>query len=409
MKHKVQLFLFLSLVMGMMSSCEKNQTNADNPIKIISLTECEQTKSMQGNEFALRFLNQIEQEKSIAGSYLLSPLSLQLTLSMLLEGADGTTLSQIAQVLGYGIEEIDALRSYSEKLLRELPKLDNCVQFALAQALIHSHPILDSYKADVSRYYEAELYPLNAGKGDLVKQINRWCSEKTGGQIKQLFSQDELHSTVAAILLQALSFKGAWQFPFDKKMTTRESFFPENGAQKEVDMMKIEKQFHRFRGASYSGISIPFGNTAFSMQILLPDRGVEIKEITRQIAGGGLEKPGQHTCSTSLWIPRYETQTTIKLNDLLKKMGIKDAFDSGCANFSKMSGEKIFLDIVKQSTAIKVNEDGAESSAATGAVLTYTGTTPINDKDMHLDRTFLYLIRENSTGAILFFGKYDGD
>ena len=111
----------------------------------------------------------------------------------------------------------------------------------------------------------------------------------------------------------------------------------------------------------------------------------------------------------NVWLPRFETKYHIKLNDILKEMGMPGSFAPG-ADFKAMSRNADFLDFVMQDAIIKVDEEGSEAAAVTTAGMMGATAIPIPPKviDFHCDHPFLYFITEATTGSILFAGEYTG-
>ncbi|MBO7584155.1 MAG: serpin family protein, partial [Bacteroidales bacterium] len=115
------------------------------------------------------------------------------------------------------------------------------------------------------------------------------------------------------------------------------------------------------------------------------------------------------SCDVDLWIPKFETKFSIKLNDILSTMGMPAAFDKNSANFKAMSEYALHLSEVRQDASIKVDEEGTVAAVVSHGEV--EGTWAMLPKDrvvFHADRPFLYLITENTTGAVIFAGRYSG-
>jgi serpin B len=113
-------------------------------------------------------------------------------------------------------------------------------------------------------------------------------------------------------------------------------------------------------------------------------------------------------CDVDLWLPKFETKYSKKLNDILSDMGMPSAFSASHADFKAMSDAALCLSFVKQDAVIKVDEDGTEAAVVSSAGMNATSAGPGEHIVFHADHPFLYLITESSTGAILFAGKYSG-
>ena len=170
-------------------------------------------------------------------------------------------------------------------------------------------------------------------------------------------------------------------------------------------MMKIEDDFYYQDNDLFRAVSLPYGNGAFSMTVLLPQPKHTVADIT-----ASLRKTNGHfsmfPCEVDLWLPRFETKFHINLNDILSEMGMPSAF-SGAADFKAMSDYAGRLSFVQQDAVIKVDEEGSEAAVISSAgIEKATAVGPGSFVVFHADHPFLYLITEASTGAVLFAGRY---
>ena len=172
-------------------------------------------------------------------------------------------------------------------------------------------------------------------------------------------------------------------------------------------MKMTGKTFHVGQTEQYQSVRLPYGNGAFSMTILLPEKGHSVKDITALLAKEGLSVK-ETPLEVDLWLPRFETKYHIKLNDLLESMGISQAFSPFAADFSALSDTPSYVDFVQQDAAIKVNEEGSEAAAVTVIGMRKNSIGGGPDVVFHADHPFLYLITESSTGVILFAGQFGG-
>jgi serpin B len=379
-----------------------------NPYKPVELSTKSAAFVEKGEDFSFAFIDHIN--ASAKEDYIISPLSMQFLLGMLLDGARGDTAAEIAKVLGYGAGEVDAVNEYCLSMLKQLPELDKKTKLTIANAIFvdDGWPLLDSYTSMVKQYYRAEVSNLdfkdNAGS---LKKINGWCNKQTNGLVPKVL--DKVDPNMLAYLLNALYFKSQWKEKFQKAMTAEETFTYENGTKGKAMMMKMDKEFNYNDNDIYKIVSLPYGNGAYSMVALLPQPGHTVAEVTKALRKtdwnelrGSLVR-----CDVDLWLPKFETKFHIKLNDILSEMGMPLAFDSTKADFKAMSDFALCLSFVQQDAIIKVDEEGTEAAAVSiGGMMKETAVAPGEHVIFHADRPFLYLITESSTGVILFAGRY---
>ena len=147
------------------------------------------------------------------------------------------------------------------------------------------------------------------------------------------------------------------------------------------------------------------------MLVILPQGGKTLADVTSDLRtadwNGFLQQ--MVTCDVDLWLPKFETKYSKKLNDILSDMGMPSAFSSIAADFKAMSDDALCLSFVKQDAVIKVDEEGTETAVVSSAGMMATSAGPGEHIVFHADHPFLYLITESSTGAILFAGRYGGE
>ena len=392
-------------------SCEKSGYDdpKNNPYKKLELSTKSAEFARMGNDFAFNFIDRVNDATS--GDYIISPLSMQFLLGMILDGAQGHTADEICSVLGYGAGEVEAVNEYCQSMLRQLPNLDKKTKLSIANAIFldQEYPFLDSYKETLGKYFDAEVANMDFGDKDgTVYAINKWCSAHTNGMVTEVIKNVGLN--LRAILVNAMYFKSEWKHKFSKKKTVTEIFTAEDGTKTSVPMMKIDEDFLYQENEVMRAVSLPYGNGVYSMTVILPADGKTIVDVTSYLDGEEWDEfvSKMVSCDVDLWLPRFETKFHIGLNDILSAMGMPSAFNE-MANFAAMSNRKdLQLSFVQQDAVIKVDEEGSEAAVVSSAGLTDAIVGPGYHIVFHADNPFLYLITESSSGAILFAGKYSG-
>ena len=410
MRHFAIVVTLLAVALGF-ASCEKEEVEdySDNTFKKIELTTRSADLAQTGNTFAINFINRVN--KAEQGDWLVSPLSMQFLLGMLLNGANGQTADEICDVLGYGEDEVAAVNEFCLSMIRQLPDLDKQTKLAIANAIFvnKNYALRDRYKSVVSEYYDAQVTNEDFSKGSTTtKAINKWCSDHTNGLITKII--DNVNSQMLAYLLNAVYFKSQWKDKFNKGNTVKESFTQEGGASTTVQMMRTGKKFLYQDNDMFQAVRLPYGNGVFSMYVILPAEGKTISDVIGFISGEYWNKfvRSMVMCDVDLWLPKFETNFDISLNKILSEMGMPSSFIAGKADFTSMSNSAMCLSFVRQKAAIKVDEDGTEAAAVSVAGMMATAAAPGQHVVFHADHPFLYMITETTSGAILFAGKYGG-
>ncbi len=409
--HKLTVLAALSALTLFSASC--NKTGADeknNPYKPLELSTKSAGFVRKGNTFSFNFLERIN--ASTDKDYVISPLSMQFLLGMILDGARGETADEICSVLGYGAGDVNAVNEYCLSMLQQLPSMDKKTTLNIANAIFvdDGWPLLDSYKSTVGQYYKAEVSNLDFSDASAsLNAINGWCNKQTNGMIPKVL--DEVSTNMLAYLLNAMYFKSQWKEKFEKSATSDETFTDESGAERTVKMMKQNKNYDYSENDIYKAVRMPYGNGVFSMFVFLPRDGYVLSDVIASLKASSWDEVRHEmfSCDVDLRLPKFETKFHVKLNDILSKMGMPLSFDKEKADFKAMSDYALCLSFVQQDAVIKVDEEGAEAAVVSSAgMIKETAVGPGAHVVFHADHPFLYLIAESSTGAILFAGRYSG-
>lgn len=395
---------------ALFAACDKiGNSEKNNPYKALDLSTKSAEFAQLGNAFSLEYIHKIDAQAK--GGYIVSPLSMQILLGMVLDGAQGQTADEICTVLGYGQGEKEAVDQFCLSMMEQLPKLDKKTTVSIANALFvdKGFPIRDAYKSNVSKYYLAQVANLDfSNVASSLKTINGWCSKNTNGMIPKVL--DDLDPNIPVYLMDALYFKGQWQKKFQKGKTSSEEFTTESGGKAQVQMMKQNEQFRYEENDIYQAVDLPYGNGAFRMLVYLPRSGYGVADVIdflKSVPGDRLQSY-MITHEVDLWLPKFETKSHFDLKEILSAMGMPLAFNTSMADFSLLSGYPLYLAYVMQDAIIKVDESGTEAAAVSTAAFGKMAAEPNPPAIFHADHPFLYLITEKSTGVILFAGKYGG-
>ena len=389
-------------------SCEKLGIDT-NPRKSLELTTKATDYVSQGNDFAFDFISRVND--TAEGDFFISPLSMQFLLGMLLDGADGQTADEICSVLGYGAGEVDEVNDYCLSMLKQLPNLDKKTKLEIANAIVvnQNYTLLDKFKTTTKKYFEAEVSNMDFSDATgTANKINKWCSRHTNGLVPKII--DKVSADDIVYLMNALYFKSQWKEKFSKSNTAQEPFTREDGSKLNVQMMKQEEDFRYQDNDILRAVCLPYGNWSYTMLVIRPAEGKTLDDVIKYLntESWNAFKRTMVSCDVDLWLPRFESKFEIRLNDLLSSMGMPSAFSPLAANFSAMSETPLYLSLVQQNAAIKVDEEGTEAAAISFAVGKEMAAAPGEHVVFHADSPFLYLITESSTGAILVAGKFSG-
>ena len=400
---------FLLFVCVLMTSVIGFDAKA-NP-KSIDLTDNEYLLVRNNNRFAISLFQKARAQETEQSSMVLSPLSITIDLGMLNNGADGITRDEIDAVLGsQDVGGAEVINQFCKKMLMESGTLDEKTRVSIANNIYFNswkgYELLPAFVETAQLYYDATPEVRNFSDGQTRDAINQWCSDHTAGMIQEALSESEFRDDVVSYLLNAIYFKGEWTHKFNAA-ETRCSLFDEERA--EVQMMHQYSEFSYAENNVYQSVILPYGNMAYQMMVFLPKWGKSIDDVLSAL--GEMDEDEwiyqYGTSHVDLYLPKFETSTDMHLEDIMKSLGLNNAFMEG-HGFNKFCNTKTWISMMKQVAKIKLDEEGTEASAVT-IIEDSDGIGAPSFAEFVADRPFLYIITERSTGTIFFMGQYMGE
>ena len=405
------------------SSETKQVVNMLSESQPVELTQAQKVFVNDNNGFTLNFLNTVNETDRSGRSFIYSPLSITYVLGMVNDAATGLTEQELEQTLGFHEGGIQAVNDYCKNLIDNLPKVDEKVKLDIANAIFLNkrYTLKEQFQKDMELYYDAKAEALDFSSSTTLDHINGWCNDKTNGMIPTIL--DEVDPNMMSYLLNAIYFKADWASKFDPKDTRKETFTTEKG-NKQLPLMHQNVLINYFRNDTYAAVDIPYGNGNWSMTVMLPEEGKTIDDIIAILANigksGNISNYLMNMVSpyeVDLKLPNFETSSDTNemeegLIGLMQKMGVKLAFSPYCEEIRNMCDKPVYIAMMRQKAKIKVNEEGSEAAAVTVAGTIVTAVSePIEypRATFHANRPFVYVIREASSGVILFVGKFTGE
>ena len=381
--------------------------------RAIELTQEQRAFAKKNNDFTFNFYRTLHASQQEKKSNVTSPLSVTYVMGMLNDGATGKTLEEITNVLGFGDGDKTALNAYCQALITQAPLADPSVTLEMADIVAADDDVVfeDQYKKDMQDYYEAEVTSLDFADPASLDYLNGWCNEKSHGMIPEIL--DELSPEAKLVLMNAIYFKASWTEKFDEKDTKVETITKADGTTVQVPMMKRNADILYNANDIFSSVCLPFGTgDRYLMYVLLPSEGKTVDDVINALTNDYWEqnRQGEPTC-VKLSLPRFETDSDFKLNEIISQMGAPTMFDIDKAEFPNMSQnyKNLYVSLMKQKAAIEVSEEGAKASAVTVATMDLSMNLFDKTATFNANRPFVYLIQEWDTGAIFFIGTFQGD
>ncbi len=407
MKKMMNIFLILAIGI-LLIQCEKNPVSPQKNVR--ELTGVEKTLVEADNSFGLKVfqaINSDEKDKNV----FISPLSISMALGMTLNGANGATKEAMQNALELaGLSEQQINENY-QSLIDLLVGLDPKVKFQIANSIWYRNDFAfkESFININKQYFYAKVAGLDFSNPQSANIINGWVEDNTNGKIKKIV--DQIDPQIVMFLINAIYFKGVWTYEFDKNQTQDDVFNLPDGSQKTVPMMAQSREFSYYASDQLQAIDLPYGDELFSMTIILPDPQIDVNDFMATLSSENwnLWTGSFSKTNGTLFFPRFRLEYEKLLNEALKSLGMAVAFDQGEADFTRMFDKvgdmNLFIDKVKHKSYVEVNEEGTEAAAVTSVEMGVTSVGPGSPFIMRVDRPFIFAIRENHSGTILFIGK----
>ena len=394
----------------MMAGCDDSENNVspeENERKSVSLTRSEQELVTANNDFAFNLFRVADAQNST----ILSPISITYALGMLNNGAAGETQAQINKVLGFGETGAEGINAFCKKMLTEAPNLDKSTKVLISNTIYMNkgYELKPLFVSKANDCYHAEPETRNFADGKTLDVINQWASDHTEKMIEKVLDKDSFDPSAISYLLNAIYFKGAWTEKFDKENTRDEAFKMETGEEKQLPIMHQEQEFYYAEDDDCQVLRLPYGNKAYSMTILLPKEGKTVRDLVKTLNKDTWERYQQiGSAIVDVKLPRFESNTDLTLDKIMATLGMPNAFNPNLAEFPEFCNVPTYIDMMKQVARIKVNEEGTEAAAVTVIFVKLVNAAP-RRVSFHATRPFLYIISEQSTGAIFFIGQFMGN
>ncbi|KAI5641911.1 serpin (serine protease inhibitor) domain-containing protein [Phthorimaea operculella] len=342
-------------------------------------------------------------------NFILSPLGIKLVLSLLGEAASGSTQAEITNVLGFEMNRT-AVRHKFSTLIRSLES--NSSQYILnCGNRIYMDDIAyprQRFAAIAKEFYHTELKKMSFSCPALVAEdINSWVAKQTDGHILNLVTEDDIAGSMV-LILNTLYFKGTWTRPFNPVNTKLGTFHVAPNHEKKVPFMHIEDKFYYTESSNFDAkiLRLPYLGNKYAMYILLPNSITGLPRLMHSLSGLHKELENLHEHTVNVALPKFHFDYTVLMNDVLKELGIRQAFDD-TASFPGLARgqsllQRLHVSKVLQRSGIEVNEQGSIAFSASVAGLEDKFG---EDTWVVVDKPFFFFIQDETTRQLLFTGR----
>jgi len=403
-KHiKRTLALSIMLVSVFTFGCKKEANEQPVPEKQIIFT-AEQAQVLRStNEFGIKMFNDLGDNFPSSKNLFISPLSIYFAMTMAYNGAAGETATEMANALGNSGLSKEEINTLCKELIEKLTGADKSVLMEIANSIWYRNtfPVKADFLTINQTYFDAEVKPSDFSDPATVGLINAWVYAKTHGKIEEVING--ISADAVMYLINAIYFKGTWKYKFDKDKTISGEFYNGN-ATSTANYMVQEATFKYSETDLLEAIELPYGNSAFSMVVLLPKTGNNVTDVVTNFTSQNWNNWCQSMDSAEVFVklPKFKFAFDSVINESLKTLGIKKAFGGG--DFSNLSDIGVCISKVIHKSFVEVNEEGTEAAAVTVVEFEATSIEPGGKKYFTANRPFVFVLKENTNNTILFAG-----
>lgn len=358
---------------------------------------------------------------------MISPLSISIAMAMTVGGAGNSgTCDELMDFLGYkaaGFDDYMTLNEQFEFLLQSLTYFDEDFELSLANSMwldnAFSKKVNKTFVNDLKKYYGAGYFVENFADSKTVGLINSWVNDETNGKITEII--DEIDENTMMLLLNAVYFRANWMQEVDSEGDIEQGYFTmSNGSKKPAQFfsgMLRERRFYNGEigqnGMDIRMLAVPFGRHAVSIYFFMPmDSEGSVDDMISEMAENGIGKYFDRVndsynkyCEFELPRVRFEYKESVK--DDFSEMGLRKPFDQNYG-FDGIVSDKLFISDVRHSTYFSMDEKGVEASAVTEVYIECGADEDgFNPTFFRFDRPFVFAVRDNRTGTLLFIGKVE--
>ncbi|XP_021820930.1 serpin-ZX-like [Prunus avium] len=369
------------------------------------------------NDVALGLTKKLLQTEGKESNLVYSPLSIHVVLSLIAAGSKGPTQDQLLSFLKF--KSADHLNTFAAELVSVIfsdgsPSGGPRLSFANGIWVDGSLPLKPSFKQVVDTAYKAALSQVDfqTNAAEVASGVNSWAEKETNGLIKEILPPGSVDSSTRLIFANALYFKGAWNEKFDASTTKEHDFHLLDGSTVKAPFMTSKKKQFVSSYDGFTVLGLPYkqgeDKRRFSMHVFLPEAKDGLPSLVEKLGSesGFLDRhlPKQQVEVGDFKLPKFKISFGFEASNVLKGLGVVLPFSGGGLTEMVDSpvGQNLYVSSIFHKSFIEVNEEGTEAAAASAGVIKLRGL-PITT-DFVADHPFLFLIREELTGTVMFIG-----
>jgi len=413
-KRLIRFGLLISTIFVLVS-CVNDDSHTENDLdentEKQNESEMDASKEIldKSNQFGIDLIEQLRAEDD--KNLFISPISLYIALSMVYPSADNETKIELSTLLGtqdMTAEDWNEANITLLQVLNEEREKASKLLFANSFWLDDSYKLNENYKQVIEQNFKGKIANIDSNEELAVEDMNQWVSEQTDGNIDEVV-ESPLDDNFVAMLINAIYFNGKWTYPFDPDHTEDNTFYLVDDEEIEVPFMNIQQELDYVNESDYEAVRLPYGEKQnIAMYLFKPTEMNDLTTIHKALEQDGMNDitANMQREAGAVSLPTFELDYEKKMNEVLKQLGMEQAFDEEEADFPKMidSDERVHISEVNHMTYLNINEEGTEAAASTNIGIDTMSIPEEESFELIFDSPFVMLIVEEETGAIIFIG-----
>ncbi len=379
----------------------------DKQKEVVEEPESKETTVISSGSFEIDLFRQSFVD-SAGDNIVISPFSVKVAMAMATEGAGGYTLEELQDVLQIDENSKEGFKSIVEDIYQQKDVIFNIANSIWSRK---GYVFKQTYLDTLTNYYQAEARELDFSDSEGSKEIiNGWVERKTEGKIDSIV--DRIDPSHIAFLINAIYFNADWKQQFEELLTNEDEFTLLDGTKVNTSMMNMSHTIKYLEKDEFQAIELPYGEDGrFLMRVFLPKEEKDFDTFVSELRSNTLNEWNAEFQfkKVSLSLPKFKIEWEGSLKEILEKLGIKDAFGGGVADFGEMvptSNKEVYIGDVKHKTFIDVSERGTEAAAVTSVEM-FTTSLPTESEEifeMNVNRPFFFTIEDTKNNLYLFMG-----
>ncbi|KAL0281671.1 UNVERIFIED_CONTAM: hypothetical protein PYX00_002586 [Menopon gallinae] len=358
--------------------------------------------------FSKKLYGVLKEAAGVSGNIFYSPASLEVALALVYVGAKGSTGQEIARCLSLPESHERCCDAISACMSRWTTKsTDVTLNIANGLFVKKGFSLKQAYLDAARKYFYSLVNAVDFNSEEGLKAINDFVASATSGKIMNLFQRDSFDALTRVVLVNAIYFKGNWASQFKPENTFKGDFHLNEKETVKVDFMVQTNRFNvGFREElDASVVVLPYKASDLSMVLVIPNKIEGLSKVEERLSELDLVNIVRETYSEEiiLRMPKFKITETLKLSNVLKRLGITEMFGDK-ADLSGIASEALFVSEVVQKTYIEVNEEGSEAAAATGVSM-MVRCMPMPPRPLDVKSPFLFFVYDSCSELALFVGR----